>query len=87
MGTLSASTSFNTLELRGKADFYGSAYPQARVTVDGVVVGTVSFDSETWQTKTLTGSWAAGSRTVRVEYPNDSSYRGLILDVVRAMAK
>jgi hypothetical protein len=86
-GTLNASTSFNTLELRGKADFYGSAYPQGRVTVDGVVVGTVSFDSESWQTKTLTGNWAAGSHTVRVEYTNDSSYRGLILDVVRAMAK
>ncbi|QRK04738.1 hypothetical protein JQX13_31485 [Archangium violaceum] len=86
-GTLNASTSFNTLELRGKADFYGSAYPQGRVTVDGVVVGTVSFDSESWQTKTLTGNWAAGSHTVRVEYTNDSSYRGLILDVIRAMAK
>lgn len=83
-GTLVASGDFTQIVLRAKGDFYGSALPLVRVTVDSKVVKSVAINSETWKTFTIAGAWKAGSHTVLLEYTNELGARGVILDSVVA---
>jgi len=48
-------------------------YPQARISIDGTLLGTVSIADEQWRTYTAFGKIAKGRRTVSVAFINDGS--------------
>ncbi len=48
-------------------------YPQARITIDGKLLGTVSVADEQWRTYTAFGEVEKGTRKVAVAFINDGS--------------
>ncbi|NHC13459.1 family 16 glycosylhydrolase [Motilibacter deserti] len=85
-GTVTTSVQAAALLVTARGDQCLGA-PQAEVTVDGRVVGTLTVSAAgSWATYRVTGSWAAGSHSVAVRYVNDvrgaSCDRNLHLDAL-----
>lgn len=69
-GSVAPATPSSMVVLRARGDQCDGS-PVARVSVDGVVVGSVTVGSSTWTEHVLAGSWASGTHQVQVAFTND----------------
>jgi hypothetical protein len=87
--TAAVTTAFR---IRARQEICGSAAAQMAVKVDGVAISTVTVSATTYTDYTVSGNWAAGAHTVRVDFANayhqaDCVARELWLDKVTAVSR